>query len=165
MIALYIVAIVVVCGLVVFYFCWVTRKRKKTLERMGDKKPKKVKQHKKTVVKEELKKDLDNQNSSTEENDDLRYEEKNEFGNKIDESLFESKLEDYEKFLQEEQESFDDENLSEEDQNDIDALMNFNFDSLKGKTRAQVEQMVKDFSPAVQDFILNDIFERKNSEE
>ena len=56
MIALYIVAIVVVCGLVVFYFCWVTRKRKKTLERMGDKKPKKVKQHKKTVVKEELKK-------------------------------------------------------------------------------------------------------------
>lgn len=189
MIALYIVAIVVVCGLVVFYFCWVTRKRKKTLERMGDKKPKKVKQHKKTVVNEELKKDLekaeqeviqeekkieaelidfsldDNQNSSTEEIDDLRYEEKNGFGNKIDESLFESKLEDYEKFLQEEQESFDDENLSEEDQNDIDALMNFNFDSLKGKTRAQVEQMVKDFSPAVKDFILNDIFERKNSEE
>ena len=90
---------------------------------MGDKKPKKVKQHKKTVVNEELKKDLekaeqeviqeekkieaelidfsldDNQNSSTEEIDDSRYEEKNGFGNKIDESLFESKLEDYEKFL------------------------------------------------------------------
>lgn len=188
MIALYIVAIVVVCGLVVFYFCWVTRKRKKTLERMGTEQPKK-KKHKKADLAQEVKNDLeiaekqvieeekkieaelvdfsldgDSKDGLEELRDDgISYSGELDFSSGIDESLFESKIEDYERFLQAEQENYVNEEMSQEEQSDINALMNFNFDDLKGKTREEVSDMIKDLSPAVQDFILNDIFERKNS--
>ncbi len=189
MIALYIVAIVVVCGLVVFYFCWVTRKRKKTLEQLSSPKIEKQKKKKKNekeeaeqqlerdlkaaeeeVVKEEKKIEaeledfsLDEFSNASDVGDPHSFNGKTDFD--IDESLFESKMEDYEKFLKEEQESHEIDDLSEDDQNDIDALMNFDFDKLKGKTREQVAEMIKDLSPTVQDFILNDIFERKNGED
>ena len=189
MIALYIVSIVVVCGLVVFYFCWVTRKRKKTLEQMLSPKsetPKKKKKREKEEAKQQLEKDLKEAEEEVVKEEKKIEAELEDFslddfaksksdddphtfngtsGFDIDESLFESKMEDYEKFLKEEQENYEDESLSEDDQNDIDALMNFDFDKLKGKTREQVAEMVKDLSPTVQDFILNDIFERKNGED
>lgn len=186
MIALYIVAIVVVCGLVVFYFCWTARKRKRALEQLGGKRPQKqTEKNKKKAAEEELVKDLKEAEKEVikeekkieAELEDFAWDEpkssEDAFGevgkfggdvDAVDENLFESKMEDYERFLREEQEEFvQEEQLSKEEQNDIDALMGFDFDSLKGKTRDQVVEMIKDLSPTVQDFILNDIFERRNS--
>ena len=199
MIVYYIPAIVVVCGLIAFYFWWRVRKRKKALKGLlspKSEKPKedkkearREKREKKKIAQQELERDLkaaekevvkeekkiaaeledfvwdDSPKSPVDEEESLQTQDKksSQQGG-IDDNLFESRLEDYESYLREEAENFDNENLSEEDQNDIDALMNFDFDKLKGKSRAEVAEMIKDLSPAVQDFILNDILERKNGE-
>lgn len=185
MIALYIVAIVVVCGLVVFYFWWKARKHKRSIDKLkieNGEKPLSTKKQvendlkeiEKEVVREEkvIEAELedfswDDKKDKTEaQPDGFKPLELDEDVFKIDENLFESKIESYEQFLKEEQDNFNmEEELSSEDQSDIDALMDFDFESLKGKSREQVVEMIKDLSPAVQDFILNDVFDRKSNED
>ena len=190
MIALYIIAIVVVCGLVVFYFFWRRRKRNQRLiglklEKEGKNLPatkaveSDLKEAEKEVIKEEKKIEAELENFSLtdegekvdEDNPSLKsakFDGEDEFLKGLGENFFEDRMQSYEQFLKEEQERFEREeveDLTDEEQQDINALMDFDFDSLKGKTREQVQDMIKDLSPTVQDFILNDIFERKNSED
>lgn len=185
MIALYIVAIVVVCGLLAFYFFWTARKSKKHIERLRLEQGRggltstqtqveaDLKQVEKEVAKAEkaLEAELEDFVWDSKPEKPAQEEEQDsfdsEFDDAFDESLFESKIDSYEKFLREEHEDydFDRKEPESEQQNDLDAIMNFDFDRLKGKSRDEVVEMIKDLSPAVQDFILNDIFERKNNED
>ncbi len=185
MIALYIVAIIVVCGAVVFYFFWMARKRKRSLDKLKIEKGEKpislkkqvesdLKEIEQQVVKEEkvLEAELEDFYwDDKKQEKEVQPDEALSFGGdedmfKFDENLFETKIESYEQFLKEEQDHYNaEEELSSEEQNDIDALMGFDFESLKGKSREQVIEMIKDLSPTVQDFILNDVFDRKNNED
>lgn len=180
MIALYVVAILIVGGAIVAYFVLKAKKRRKKIEQS------KFEDREQTqVVKTDIKNDLENAEKEVVEEEKQIEAELEDFhfgedekkpekeqpyynfeGDNFDEDLYRRKMDSYDNFLQEEERnSILDDELSESDRNDINDLMEFDFDSLKGKTRAEVEVMVKDFSPAVRDFILNDIFDKKQDED
>lgn len=71
--------------------------------------------------------------------------------------------------------SFDDENFGMKSRFDggshfgmkssFNKVNGFDFDSLKGKTQTEIEQMIKNLDPKLQEFILADVLARKNWEE
>lgn len=186
-VALYVTAIVVFCGLIGFYFWWSKRKRNKKMNKFKSEKSNSAKSAGVGSIEEDLER-VQNEILSEEkkleaELEEFSFDEKSagepsdfvpkfsfhdesdDFKEKEDDE-YERKMNSYEKFLQEEQQEFDfDDAFSQEDRADIDSLMDFDFEQLKGKTREEVEEIIKDLSPSVQDFILNDIFDRKINED
>lgn len=182
MIAVYIVAIVIVGVLIVGFFVWKAKKRNRKIEENKIEIPTKpvevdiqadIANAEKEVVEEEKKieEELEDFHFGEDEISERTVPKRDDFSiqngnrNSFDDDLYQRKMDSYEGFLNEEKDFNLDDALSESDRNDIDDLMEFDFDSLKGKTREEVEEMVKNFSPSVQEFILNDIFDKKYNED
>lgn len=180
MIVVYIVAIVIIGALIVGFFVWKAKKRNRKIEEGKIEtlsKPIKVDIQadianvEKEVVEEEKKieAELEDFHFCEDEISEKSAKKTDNFssGNNdpFDEELYQRKINSYDDFLNEDGDFNLDDELSESDRNDIDDLMEFDFDSLKGKSREEVEEMVKNFSPSVQEFILNDIFDKKYNED
>lgn len=94
-------------------------------------------------------------------------EETNDF-DESDEEFFDKKFAEYEKFLRENLDADDDDEEpqynedEEETNNELDALINFDYDSLKGKSDEEIAEIIKTLPPKAQEVLLNDILGKKN---
>jgi flagellar biosynthesis/type III secretory pathway M-ring protein FliF/YscJ len=183
----YVAAIVVVCGLIVFFFVHKAIKHRKRIEKFRNESMEQTPPSTETPeeaplaeTENEKKSEADLEAFSIEE--ELPQEkpqpqrserrpmpkfvdaEDDEPEDELDDEMLERRISSYERFLQEQQRDFDFDENRPAIQN-TDSLMDFDFETLKGKSREEVLEMIKDLSPNVQDFIMNDIFDRKNDED
>ncbi len=117
-----------------------------------------------------------NTDNKTSQNGDLddnfipfnSQDENNDF-EESDEEFFDKKFAEYEKFLKEnldseddDEDSYDENSYDEEENNDeLDALMNFDYNSLKGKSDEEIAELIKTLPPKAQEILMTDILGKK----
>lgn len=193
MVFVYIAAIVVVSFLIMLFFALNKDKQEKHLQafkngKLGESKSEVVKaidekeQKEAEVIEdkiiEEQQGELENfslesaSDKNTKNDEDISNQDDEKSGG--DTKSFEESFAEYERFLRENNISFDDlEDDDEEFQNveasDSDLKKNidnlpFNLDIFEGKTREEIAEMIKDLSEEEQSVVLNEILSRRSDE-
>lgn len=90
-------------------------------------------------------------------------EESVEEDSKDENSDLNEKFAEYEKFLRENLGIDDDEAEHKPiDEDEFDDFSDFDFDSLKGKSKSEIDEIIKKLSPRAKEILLSDILARKN---
>lgn len=105
--------------------------------------------------------------------DDEDGNEEMQINDDDDDDFFDEKFAEYEKFLRENLSSEEDDDDLEDDtsvidfdtvddSDDLDALADFDLDSLKGKSDEEIAELIKNLPPKAQELIMTDILGKKN---
>lgn len=105
--------------------------------------------------------------------DDEDENEEMQINDDDDDDFFDEKFAEYEKFLRENLSSEEDDDDLEDDtsvidfdtvddSDDLDALADFDLDSLKGKSDEEIAELIKNLPPKAQELLMIDILGKKN---
>lgn len=95
------------------------------------------------------------------DDDDLDFEEDED-----DDDFMDDKFAEYEDFLQNNlHEGNNNPWFKSQDENVLDELKNFDFDSLKGRSESEIKEIIKNLPPKAQEILLADVLAKKNFDE